>query len=212
MIFMLWGRKVGMTQQFASNTHKVVPVTVVDICKWKVLQRKIMANDGYEAVQIGCLRQKYEKLSFDNEWIKNKKKYFLFIKEVRCQENDIFEIGSDFSFGTVFADGEVIKVTGKTIGKGFQGVVKRHRFHGGRAAHGDKLGRKPGALSCLRRQGHVFKGKRMPGHMGNQTKTITGIRVVNFSKENNHVIIKGSIPGKSGSLVCLAKENINERK
>jgi large subunit ribosomal protein L3 len=205
MMFMLWGRKIGMTQKFAPDTHKVIPVTVIDLCKWKILQRKTTEHDGYDAIQVGCLRNKYIKKEFNLDWIKSKKKYFLFIKEIRCEINDIFEIGSDLKVENVFTSGDHISVTGKTIGKGFQGVVKRYGFTGGRASHGSKLGRKPGSLGGLRKQGIVFKGKKMPGHCGNEIQTVSRIKVIDFSTQDNIVIIKGSIPGKSGSLVCLSK-------
>jgi large subunit ribosomal protein L3 len=203
MIKTLWGRKIGMTQKFASN-NKVIPVTVVKIWDWKILQRKTTGHDGYEAIQIGCLRNRYAKLPFTLEWLKNKKKYFLFVREVRCNENDIFEIGSSLLLDNIFSEGEKISVTGKTIGKGFQGCVKRHGFAGGRASHGDKLGRKPGSLSGLRTQGFVSKGKKLPGHDGVETKTISNLKVVEFLPTEGLVIVKGAIPGKSGSLVRIA--------
>jgi large subunit ribosomal protein L3 len=101
--------------------------------------------------------------------------------------------------------GEKVSITGTSIGKGFQGCVKRYGFTGGRGSHGDKLGRKPGSLSGLRTQGRVFKGKRMPGHTGNAMCTISNIEVVDYIPSERIIVIKGSIPGKSGSLVELKK-------
>jgi large subunit ribosomal protein L3 len=205
MIRALWGQKIGMSQKFASETSKVIPVTVVNLGKWFCLQRKTTEHDGYEAIQIGLLRNKYVNKDFSNEWIKDKKNVFLFVKEVRCDKEDSFVIGSEFSFENVFSIGDKVSVTGVSIGKGFQGCVKRYGFTGGRGSHGDKLGRRPGSLSGLRTQGRVFKGKRMPGHTGADVCTISNIEVVDYSPSERIVVIKGSIPGKSGSLVQLKK-------
>lgn len=206
MINNLWGRKIGMTQFFsAHDQNKLIPVTAIELGVWRVLQRKTVRYDGYDAVQIGCLRQKYAKVPFSLEWLKNKNQYFLFIKELNCSSDDIFEIGAEIDFDLLCQEGQSISVTGVTIGKGFQGAVKRYGFTGGRASHGDKLGRKPGSLSGLRTQGRVFKGKKMPGHMGNKQKTILGLKVIQYLKEDKVVLVSGPIPGKSGSFVMISK-------
>lgn len=206
MIKKLWGKKIGMTQVFSTNDqNKLIPVTAVDLGVWKILQRKTVFHDGYDAIQVGSLRQKYVKLPFSLEWLKNKKRYFLFVKEIECFTEDSFEVGADISFDDFCKIGQSVAVTGTTIGKGFQGCVKRYGFTGGRGSHGDKLGRKPGSLSGLRTQGRVFKGKRMPGHMGDAQRTILGLKIVQYLPEEKVVLISGPIPGKSGSLVLLAK-------
>lgn len=204
MIKTLWGKKIGMTQKFSSD-NKIVPVTVIEIGDWKILQRKISGHDGYNAIQVGCLRNKYSNLPFSLEWLKEKKKYFLHIREIYCEQNDVFEVGASLSLENIFDIGDRVSVTGITIGKGFQGVVKRHGFRGGRASHGDKLGRKPGSLAGLRTQGFVSKGKKMPGHDGCETKTILKLKVVDYFLEDKLIVINGSVPGKCGSLVKIFK-------
>jgi len=206
MIEKLWGKKIGMTQFFSTDDqNKIIPVTVVDLGKYYILQRKITKHDGYEAIQIGCLRNKYLKMPFSLEWLKNKNRYFLFIKEIDCAEEDLFEIGSLLKADNFLVIGKSVSVTGTTIGKGFQGVVKKYGFTGGRGSHGDKLGRGPGSLSGLRTCGRVFKGKKMPGHMGVNKKTILGLKIVQYMPLDNIVLISGPTPGKNGSFIMIGK-------
>ena len=204
MINKIWGKKVGMTQVFSQEKQIIIPVTAIDLGVWYTLQRKTFSNDGYDALQIGALRNKYKKMPFSLEWLNNKKQYFLYIKEVHCDANCQVEIGSEFSFGDIFKVGDNVSVSGMTIGKGFQGCVKRHGFTGGRGSHGDKLGRRPGSLSGLRTQGRVFKGKRMPGHDRNM-HTVSGLKVVNVMHAERLLLVKGAVPGKSGFLVSVYK-------
>lgn len=206
MINMFWGRKIGMTQLFSSNGQKIIPVTVIEFGDWITLQRKKTDNDGYESVQIGLLRKKYRDKQFSLEWLKDKNKYFLFVKEVKCSEGESFEIGSKFSFENIFQEGNKVDASGKITGKGFQGTIKRYGFSGGRGSHGDKLGRKPGSLSGLRTQGMVFKGKKGPGQDGCTYKTIKNLTVVKFDKDKSYIAVCGAVPGKSGSLIKITKE------
>lgn len=200
----IWGKKVGMTQLFAEN--KVIPVTVIDVSDWFVTQCKTKERDGYNAVQLGHVRSKYKGKPFSPEWLQNKKEYFTVVREIALGEVEpAYEIGSQLGLDGVLANGDNVDVAGVTIGKGFQGGVKRHGFSGGRASHGDKLGRKPGSLSGLRTQGRVFKNKRMPGHMGATTKTILNLPVVRVEADARILMVRGSIPGKSGSLVMVTK-------
>jgi large subunit ribosomal protein L3 len=200
MINAIWGRKVGMTQLFSSD-NKVVPVTVIDLSNWIVLQRKTSKHDGYDAIQIGYLRPKYQGVEFSVEWLKNKKKHFLFIKEAHCENSDEFVVGSVLSQESIFSEGAHIDVSGMIIGKGFQGCVKRHGFSGGRGSHGDKLGRGPGSLSGLRTQGRVFKGKKLPGHMGATMHTIQNLTLVRYDSAHNVLFVKGAVPGKIGTVL-----------
>ncbi len=204
MMDRIWGKKIGMTQVFTSG-NKIVPVTVVHVGNWIALQRKTTRHDGYEAVQIGCPRQRYQNEQYSETWLASKKKYFLFVREIHCEEGDSFVIGEQLSPDVFLANNTCVNVAGTTIGKGFQGVMKRHGFSGGRGGHGDKLGRRPGSLSGLRKQGIVFKGKKMPGHMGVTVRTISNLSVVSYNQEDKVILIKGSTPGKSGSLLCIKK-------
>ena len=197
-----------MTQFFSSDNQKVIPVTIIEFGEWFVLQRKNIGNDGYDSVQIGCLRNKYKGQSFSSEWLLDKKKYFIFVKEIKCESSDVFEIGSIFSFENIFSNGDKVDAVGKIVGKGFQGVVKKYGFKGGRASHGDKLGRKPGSLSGLRTQGMVFKGKKIPSHDGCRFKTIKNLIVVKCDLEKSYLAINGCVPGKSGSLIKIMKGSV----
>ncbi|KKR97302.1 MAG: 50S ribosomal protein L3 [candidate division TM6 bacterium GW2011_GWE2_41_16] len=204
----LWGKKVGMTQIFASD-RKVVPVTVVDVSDWIITQIKTDAVDGYSALQLGCLRDRYTDKPFDKEWLKSLKTYFRSIREVVLSEDvdASLEIGSVFDGSSLLAEGDVVDAVGETIGRGFQGVVRRYNFTGGHGSHGCRIGRHPGSLSFMRRQGRVIKGKGMPGHMGGDRCMMQNLKVVRVAPESKIVLIKGSVPGKVGSLIYLKKRS-----
>ncbi len=206
MINGFWGTKIGMTQVF-SDDHKVVPVTVIDLARWFVTQIKTVEKDGYSAVQLGCVKKRYESSEFSSDWMQEPHKYFSVRKEVRLQKNleKDFSVGSAVNIDDIIAKGDNVDVIGTTIGRGFQGGVKRHGFKGGRASHGDKLGRKNGSLGYMRSQGRVIKNKRMPGHMGVDRCMIKNLEIVQIEPQGRIVLVKGSVPGKSGSLVYLRK-------
>lgn len=205
MVAGLWGKKIGMTQVFVEN--KVVPVTVIDVGNWYVTQIKTEANDGYAAVQIGVLRDRYAKNAFSHDWLKKPKKYFTFLREVKVDaaNDQQFVIGQPVDFHTSLTQGQKVDVVGTSKGCGFAGAVRRHGFAGGRASHGSTLGNRPGSLSFMRSQGRVIKGKRLPGHMGAVTERTRQLEVVKVHNEDNLVLIKGGVPGKSGSLVFIEK-------
>ena len=205
MINGLWGKKIGMTQVFTEE-HKIVPVTVIDVADWVVTQIKTKEMDGYQAVQLGCLKKKYSGQTFSAEWLSEPKKYFSALKEVALVENpESIQVVQAADVDTILSQGESVDVFGITIGRGFQGGVKRHGFAGGRASHGDKLGRGPGSLSHMRSQGRVIKGKKMPGHMGTDRQVMKNLEIVRIEPQARVVFVKGSVPGKSGSLVFVRK-------
>ncbi len=205
MLNVLPGRKIGMTQFFDKNGN-VVPVTVVDMKNWVVTQIKTLERDGYSSVQIGLLRARYQGSSFSPEWIKAKSKYFLEVKEVPFSEGD-FVVGQEVTLDhLLFGEQEIVSVSGKSIGKGFQGVVKRWGFKGGPKTHGSTFHRKPGAISHMRRQGEVIKGKKLPGQCGNKMITVRGLAVIHIDKQQQCLLIKGSVPGKQNSIVLIKKQ------
>jgi large subunit ribosomal protein L3 len=210
MINGFWGRKIGMTQVF-SDDHKVVPVTVIDLARWLVTQVKTAQKDGYSSVQLGCVKKRYESSEFSSEWMQEPHKYFSVRKEVRLAEDlsQDLQVGSAFSIDEFIAKGDNVDVVGISIGRGFQGGVKRHGFTGGVASHGSKLGRKGGSLGFMRSQGRVMKNKRMPGHMGVDRCMIKNLEIVQIEPQARIVLVKGSVPGKSGSLVYLTKRGDN---
>ncbi|MFZ5954082.1 MAG: 50S ribosomal protein L3 [Candidatus Dependentiae bacterium] len=199
-----WGKKIGMTQVFLGD--KVVPVTAVDLSAWVVTQIKTKERDGYEAVQVGCLRERFKNDSFKEDWVKKPKKYFSHLKEMSVESQfDSIQIGQLVNFTQLIETGTKVNVVGTTKGGGFAGVVKRHGFAGGRASHGSKMGNKPGSSGFFRRQGRIIKGKKFPGHMGMLTKMMKGLEVIKVEPDNNIVLVKGSVPGKTGSLLCIKK-------
>ncbi len=206
MLSGVWGKKIGMTQVF-SEKNKVVPVTVIDLDNWFITNVKTKDRDGYDAVQVSYLRKRYFSQSFNKEWLKKPNVYFMFIKEIKLekQPDSSFEIGNQVDSWTVLTPGESVNVFGTTKGRGFQGVVKRHGFKGGPASHGPRFGRLPGALSFMRSQGKVPKGKKLPGHMGVEQRVMKNLEIVKIENEAKVALVKGSIPGSSGSLVFMQK-------
>ncbi len=205
MVSGVWGRKIGMTQVF-SDDYKIVPVTVIDTAHWYITGIKTKERDGYDAVQMGHAKHAYENQEFSPEWLKAPRKYFSVLKEVRLTAHvEGLAVGQPADIGSLVAKGDSVDVFGITIGRGFQGGVKRHGFTGGLASHGSKLGRKPGSLSHMRSRGRVIKGKRMAGHMGTDQRVMRNLEIIKVEPLSSVLLVKGSVPGKSGSLVFVRK-------
>lgn len=205
MISGLWGKKIGMTQVF-SDTGEVVPVTVIDVAYWIVTQIKTKAKDGYDAIQLGCLKNDYEDKEFSSDWLRDPKNYFSSLREVYVTDvNHDLTIGKRADIAALLSKGDNVDVFGITIGRGFQGGVKRHGFTGGPATHGDALGRRPGSIGFMRSRGRVIKGWRMAGHMGTEQQVMKNLEVMRIEPEAHIVLVKGSVPGKSGSFVYMRK-------
>jgi len=201
----LWGKKIGMTQVF-SDKQKVVPVTAIDVSQWYVTQIKTKETDGYNAVKLGHVKDKYAEQEFSLQWLTEPRKYFSAFKEVPVSEDTLSAVvGQSADVATILAQGDNVDVFGKTKGAGFQGVVKRHGFAGGRASHGATFGRFTGSLSFMRSRGRVIKGKLMPGHMGTEQQVMKNLEIIKVEPEARLLLVKGSIPGKSGSLVFIRK-------
>lgn len=198
-----WGKKIGMTQVFAAD--KVVPVTAIDVSNWVVTQIKTQENDGYNAVQIGLPRDRYAGQTFSADWLKKAKKHFVHMREIKLADVAGFTVGQSADFYAQLAQGDKVNVMGISSGHGFKGVVQRHGFSGGGAAHGSTLGKAPGSMSFMRSRGRVIKGKRLPGHMGTLQRVMQGLEVVKVEQDARILLVKGSIPGKSGSLVFVKK-------
>jgi large subunit ribosomal protein L3 len=199
------GRKIGMTQVF-SQKDKVVPVTAIDVSNWLVTSIKSKDRDGYDAVQIGLLRNKYVDQTFSPAWVKKPKEYFYALNEIEM--HDLLKdavIGQPVNLCALLEVGQNVDVSGITKGHGFQGVVKRHGFTGGRASHGPRFGRIPGSLGFMRSQGRVIKGKKLPGHMGVVHRVIKNLEVVRIEPNENVILVKGAVPGSCGSLIFMRK-------
>ena len=196
------GRKVGMTQVFAKN-GKLIPVTVVEVEPNVVMQIKTMETDGYEAIQLGVI-SKNEKHSNKPETGHAKKANTApkrFLKEIKGVEVSNYELGQEIKCD-VFEAGEIVDVTGTSKGKGFQGVIKRYNQSRGPMGHGSQYHRGVGSMGTLRPM-RVFKGKKLPGHMGNETVTIQNLEVVAIDLDENVILIKGNIPGPKNSFVVI---------
>ena len=194
------GRKIGMTQVFAENGD-LIPVTVIQATPNVVLQKKTDETDGYNAVQLG-FDDKREKLSNKPEQghvAKANTAPKRFIREFRGLDVNAHEVGQEVKVDT-FAEGDIIDVTGTTKGKGFQGVVKRYGYAIGPMSHGSRFHRAPGSIGSVDAQ-RVFKGKRLPGRMGNKTVTIQNLEIVRVDAERNLILVKGNVPGSRKSLV-----------
>lgn len=204
MVHGLWGKKVGMTQLFVND--KVVPVTVIDTGRWFVTAIKTVEKDGYNAVQIGCVRDRYAEAPFDPHWLQSLSTYFAHVREVKLgAASDDLTVGQAANFIASLSQGQLVDVFGLTKGRGFAGVVKRHNFAGGRSSHGSTFHRRPGGISHMRSRGRVIKGKRMPGHMGVERVAMQNLQVVQINPEAQYVAVKGSVPGHVGALVYIQK-------
>ena len=205
MIQGIWGRKVGMTQVFADDSS-VVPVTVVNTAGWLVTQIKTVDVDGYNAIQVACPRKRYVGKPFAQEWLKQLKQYFLFIREIAITEvTESLVVGSSIDLASILAKDDSVDATGVTKGCGFAGVVRRWGFAGGPKSHGSTFHRRPGSMGNMRATGKVIKGKKLPGHMGDKQRTVQKLQVIQVRAEDNIVLIKGSMAGKPGALVFLRK-------
>jgi large subunit ribosomal protein L3 len=205
MVTGLIGKKVGMTQIFASD-GTVQPATVLKAGPCVVAQVKTVEGDGYQAVQLGLV---------DGTTKENKPTTGHFKKagvpptrirrEVRVQAGAEAPKAGDNVNVSIFADGERVDVIGTSRGKGFQGVVKRHHFAGGRASHGSMFHRAPGSIGASSFPSRVVRGLRMAGHMGDRRVTVRNIRVIRVDADNNLLLVEGAVPGGPNSVVVIRK-------
>ena len=209
------GRKLGMTQVF-SKDGKLIPVTVVEVEPNVITQVKTVESDGYEAIQLG-FETKREKLSNKAEkghLAKANTAPKRFLKEIRGVDVSKYALGQELTV-EVFEEGEMVDVTGVSKGKGYQGVIKRYHQSRGPMAHGSQYHRGVGSLGTLRPM-RVFKGKKLPGHMGDVTVTVQNLEVVAVMPEENVILIKGNVPGAKKSLVIIKsavkKPNVKKEK
>ena len=196
------GKKVGMTQIF-TESGELIPVTVIEATPNVVLQLKTIANDGYEAVQVGY-QDKREVLSnkpAKGHVAKANTAPKRFIREFKNVELEGLEVGSEIKVD-VFSAGDIVDVTGTSKGKGFQGVIKRHGQARGPMSHGSRYHRRPGSMGAVAAN-RVFKGKKLAGRMGGNRVTIQNLEIVRVDLERNAILIKGNIPGSKKSLITI---------
>lgn len=202
----VYAKKAGMTRIF-DESGKHIPVTVVQLIPNVISQVKTVEKDGYNAYQL-AFYEKREKLVSKPVKGHLKKagvdKTFFKFSEIRSEDVSEENLGKELSIET-FTPSTFVDVTGTSKGKGFQGVMKRYNFQGGPAAHGSKFHRTTGSIGNRATPGRVFKQKKMPGHMGVDTKTIQNLEIVEVNEEQGYMLIKGSLPGAKNGFVRIAK-------
>lgn len=205
------GKKVGMTQIF-SEEGQLIPVTVVEAGPCLVVQKKEEETDGYSSVQLGYGEVKERRVNkpskghFDKAGVTYRKH----LKEFRLANASEYEVGQEVKVD-IFQAGDKIDVTGTSKGKGFAGVIKRWNQHRGPMAHGSKYHRSPGSMGGSSTPSKVFKGKKLPGQMGNKTITVQNLEIVRVDVENNLLLIKGAVPGIKGALLSI-KDTVKNKK
>src|SRR5574344_1086776 len=202
------GKKLGMTQIF-DDKGLAIPVTVVKVDKMVVTQVKTVAKDGYNAIQVGTIAAKEKHLTKAEigHFKKNNLENYRHLQEFRVENPENYKVGDEVAL-SVLDSVEKVDVTGTSIGKGFQGTVKRHNFSRGPMGHGSKNHREPGSIGAGTTPSRVIKGKRMAGNMGNERVTITKLKVVKVDSDNSLVLIKGAVPGSEGKLVTIKPSRI----
>jgi large subunit ribosomal protein L3 len=202
------GKKLGMTQIF-EESGAVVPVTVVEAGPCPVVQVRTAERNGYQAVQLGFGKQKERratKAEVGHAKVAGLEAAPAILREFPIAEGDAPAVGDQVTVEN-FEVGSRVKVTGTTKGRGFQGVVKRHGFRGGRASHGaTRIHRAPGSIGAGTNPSRVIKGKRMPGHMGDVQQTVRNLRVAKVDAERNLIYIRGAVPGPMNGYVFITKQ------
>lgn len=203
----LIGKKIGMTQIFDEKGN-VIPVTVIQAGPCRVIHRKTKEKHGYDSVQLGFEKVDEKKVSKPmlGHFKKHDSPAYRHLKEFRLKMYVDIEEGEVFDV-SMFKEHELLKVTGTSKGKGFQGVMRRHNFHGFQATHGvHESYRGPGAIGQCATPARVFKGKKLPGHQGVDKVSVLNLQVVKVDIEKNLVMVKGAVPGHRNSIVRLRKE------
>jgi len=206
MVTGLIGKKVGMTQVFAAD-GSVQPATVLKAGPCVVAQVKTVEHDGYEAVQLGYVdaRPTKENKPTTGHFKKAGVPPTRIRREVRVKVgSEPLKLGDNVNV-SIFADGERVDVIGTSRGKGFQGVVKRHHFAGGRASHGSMFHRAPGSIGASSFPSRVVKGMRMGGHMGDDRVTVRNLKVIRVDPDNNLLLVEGAVPGGPNAIVVIRK-------
>ena len=203
--------KVGMTQIF-NEDGVLTPVTVLQAGPCVVTQVKTQENDGYSAVQVGYVdkREKLVNKPMKGQFDKAGVSYKRFVREFRFEDAESYQPGQEIK-ADIFAAGDKVDATAISKGKGFQGAIKRHGQSRGPMAHGSKYHRHAGSNGASSNPSHVFKGKKMAGHMGHEKVTVQNLEIVRVDAENNLLLVKGAVPGPKKSLVTI-KETVKSAK
>ena len=207
----LIGKKIGMTQVYGED-NALIPVTVIEAGPCPVVQVKTAESDGYNAAQIAFrpVKDKHLTRSMKGHFAKHGAKASRTVREVRLDDASGVESGQELTVA-IFKDEPKVDIIGTTKGRGFQGVMRRYDFAGGPASHGHMTHRRGGSYGMCQFPGHVIKGKKMPGHMGDVRRTQQGLKVVRVIEEKNLILVKGSVPGANGTTV-IVRGSVKKRK
>ena len=206
------GKKLGMTQVFDED-GRFIPVTVIEAGPCTVIQKKTVETDGYNALKVAYGDELKEKNIVNaHKGIFKKcgvpvKKH---MKEFRTDDHKDYQVGQEIKVD-IFKSGDYVDVSGISKGKGFQGVVKRWNFRGGKGTHGSMFHRRPGSIGMCAYPGKVIKGKKMPGRMGGKQRTVKGLNVVKVDVENNILVVRGPVPGYNGNYIFIKKDSFKRR-
>ncbi|MGQ9512296.1 50S ribosomal protein L3 [Thermodesulfitimonas sp.] len=204
------GRKLGMTQYY-TPAGEAVAVTVIEAGPCVVVQTKTKEKDGYEAVQVG-FGDRPERLvnkPLKGHFARAGVKPLRYLREFRVKDAGAYAVGQEIKVD-IFSPGERVDITGTSKGRGFAGGIKRHGFHRGPMGHGSKYHRRPGALAA-KGPARVFKGRRLPGHYGNERVTVQNLEVVKVDPERNILMVRGAVPGNRGGLLIIKEAAKQER-
>jgi large subunit ribosomal protein L3 len=201
----LLGKKLGMTGLFTPQ-GEYVPTTVIEAGPCVVTQIKTKAADGYDALQLGFGAQKPERVNkpLQGHFKKSGEQCFQHVKEFAVENPAEFNVGQELTV-EMFKVGEKVDVVGNTKGRGFAGAIKRHGFHRGPMTHGSKNIRPPGSIGSSAWPSRVVKGKKLPGHYGNDRRTIRNLEIIDIRSEDNLILVKGAVPGAASGLVTVNK-------
>ncbi len=202
------GKKLGMTQVFDEEGN-VFPVTVIEVGPCVVVQRKSGDKEGYESVQLGLVETRKPKRKsnkpmqghFDKAGVPPTR----VLREFKLRRGKEAGPGDTILCAQVFRADEYVDVAGRTKGRGFQGIIKRHGAAGGRATHGSMFHRAPGSIGCSASPSRVIPGRKLPGQMGDVRRKVRGLRIVRIDEENNLLLVKGAVPGSRGSYVTVTR-------
>ena len=205
MVGTLFGKKLGMSRYFLDE-GKSIPVTIVKVGPCVVVQKKTFEKDGYEAIQVGFEPQKESRVNkpLRGHLKKAGEACFKHLREIRVESADAFELGQQIG-SDIFTAGEAVAVTGRSKGRGFAGVIKRWGFGGGRATHGSRSNRVPGSIGASSDPSRVFKGKKLPGRMGNRKTTVRNLLVVDVRPDMDVIALRGAVPGSKNAILQITR-------
>ena len=203
MVKEIYGKKIGMTQIFGEN-GVAIPVTAIEAMPLTVVAKKTQDKDWYNAIVVsfGDIKEKNANKPHKGVFEKAGVEVQKYLKEIKVENVDEYEIGSKITV-EAFEQNDKVDVQGTSKGKGFQGVIKRHGQHRGPMGHGSMYHRRPGSMGSTSTPGRVFKGKKLPGHMGRVTVTIQNLDVVRVDMDKNVILVKGSVPGAKGAILKI---------